>query len=149
MRARTRATRRNRRRSLCHEVLEKRELMSADIGVLNSPFAAGDYWVDVQPDHSDFPVQGEIGWFENEKRSPQITPGDANEDGRFNEHDIIAVLRSAKYLTGKPATWGEGDWNGDGVFDQLDIVAALQTGNYLQGPYAAGAVDAAFATVAD
>ena len=54
----------------------------------------------------------------------------------------MQVLQAAKYLSDKPATWGEGDWNRDGVFDQLDIVAALQTGNYLQRPYAA--VDAVF-----
>ena len=65
--------------------------------------------------------------------------GDANRDGEFNQLDIVAVLQSAKYLTGEPATWSEGDWNNDGLFDQADIVAALQAGNYLQGPYAAEA----------
>ena len=63
--------------------------------------------------------------------------GDANEDFQFDQFDIIAVLQSAKYLTGQAATWAEGDWNEDGVFSQFDIIAALQTGNYLQGPYAA------------
>ena len=52
-------------------------------------------------------------------------------DERFDQLDIVAVLQSAKYMTGRPATWSEGDWNGDAVFDQADIVAALQTGNYM------------------
>ena len=58
-------------------------------------------------------------------------PGDANEDGQFDQLDIVHVLQSGKYLTGQPATWSEGDWDGNGEFDNLDIVAALQTGNYL------------------
>jgi hypothetical protein len=57
-------------------------------------------------------------------------PGDANQDGRFNQLDIVAVLQANKYLSGQPATWTEGDWSGDGVFDQLDIVGALRTGAY-------------------
>jgi hypothetical protein len=52
--------------------------------------------------------------------------GDANEDGLFDQSDIVLVLQAAKYLTGQPATWSEGDWNGDGVFDQLDLVEALR-----------------------
>ena len=60
-------------------------------------------------------------------------PGDSNEDGQFNQLDIVAVLQSAKYLTGQPASFAEGDWNGDGLFNQLDIVAALQGGQYLAG----------------
>jgi hypothetical protein len=69
--------------------------------------------------------------------------GDANEDGRFNQADIVAVLQAGKFLTGQPAAWTEGDWTGDGLFNQLDIVAALQTGAYLQGAQAATTVDAA------
>lgn len=60
--------------------------------------------------------------------------GDANQDRQFNQADIVLVLQSAKYLTGRRARWAEGDWNQDGVFDPLDIVAALQNGEYLPGP---------------
>jgi hypothetical protein len=62
--------------------------------------------------------------------------GDSNEDGRFDQLDIVLTLRGGKYLTGQPATWRDGDWTGDGRFDQNDIVAALREGTYLQGPYA-------------
>ena len=62
--------------------------------------------------------------------------GDANEDGQFDQLDLVQVLQGGKYQTEQPATFGEGDWNGDEVFNQLDLVAALQTGNYL-GPSAA------------
>ena len=79
---------------------------------------------------------------------PPLQAGDANQDLRFNQVDLIEVLKTAKYLTGEPATWGEGDWNaapagrpgdppvGDGVFDQQDILAAQQNGLYLSGRYA-------------
>lgn len=53
-------------------------------------------------------------------------PGDANQDGRFDQADILLVLQAAKYDTGDPADWTEGDWNGDGRFDSLDLVLALQ-----------------------
>jgi hypothetical protein len=59
--------------------------------------------------------------------------GDSNEDGVFNQLDIVQVLQGGKYLSSADALWAEGDWNGDGRFDQLDIVAALATGNYLTG----------------
>ena len=62
-------------------------------------------------------------------------PGDSNEDGRFDQRDLVIVLQGGRYLTNRPATWREGDWNEDGVFDPSDIVAALQVSNYLQGPY--------------
>jgi hypothetical protein len=64
-------------------------------------------------------------------------PGDANQDGRFDQLDIVSVLQSGKYRTGQPAAWADGDWTGDGLFDQLDIVAALQGGRYLAAPRAA------------
>lgn len=85
---------------------------------------------------------GHIGVWLNQQTFAPLA-GDANRDRRFDQHDIVAVLRSAKYLESSPATFAEGDWNGDGAFDQLDIVAALQTGTYLQGPYAVRAVDSA------
>ena len=74
-------------------------------------------------------------------------PGDANEDFKFDQLDVVQVLQAGKFLTAESATFGEGDWNGDGVFNQLDIVAALQTGNYLQGPYAVRSGDAMFAEI--
>ena len=58
--------------------------------------------------------------------------GDANRDGRFDQLDVVQVLQSAKYLTGRPSSWRDGDWNSDGFFDQLDIVFALQSGDYLR-----------------
>ena len=60
--------------------------------------------------------------------------GDANEDGEFDQQDIMTVLQGGKFMTGQPARWSDGDFNGDGVFNQLDLVAALQDGGYLQGP---------------
>ena len=60
---------------------------------------------------------------------PRLT-GDSNEDGVFNQLDIVSVLSGGKYNTGQPATFADGDWTGDGVFNQLDIVAALQAGTY-------------------
>ena len=57
--------------------------------------------------------------------------GDANQNGSFDQADVIQVLHAGKYLTGEPATFAEGDWNGDGVFSPLDIVAALATGTHV------------------
>lgn len=57
-------------------------------------------------------------------------PGDANDDGQFDQKDVQIVLQGGKYRTGYLANWTEGDWNGDGVFDQLDLVEALQAGTY-------------------
>ena len=72
-----------------------------------------------------------------------ITPqaGDANQDGQFDQLDVVVLLQAGKYNTAEAATFEEGDFNGDGSFDQLDIVAALQTANYLQGPYTADRVN--------
>ena len=63
--------------------------------------------------------------------------GDSNEDGLFNQLDIVAVLSGGKYNTGQPATWTQGDWNGDGLFNQVDIVTALQSGSYAAAAAAA------------
>ena len=65
--------------------------------------------------------------------------GDANEDGRFDQLDLVLTLQGGRYLSAQPATWQTGDWNGDGRFNQLDIIAALQSGNYLRAPYASQA----------
>jgi hypothetical protein len=73
-------------------------------------------------------------------------PGDANEDGQFDQRDIVLVLRSGKFRSGEPADWSEGDWNEDGQFDQRDLVEALQTGEYQRGASARRA-DAFFETL--
>lgn len=84
-----------------------------------------------------------------------LQPGDADQDLDFDQLDLVKVQIAAKYLTGRPATWGDGDWNGgpggrpgspppgDGRFNQLDIIAALRAGVYLTGSYgqASGQVD--------
>lgn len=67
----------------------------------------------------------------------EFLPGDANQDGRFDQTDVVQVLAAAKYLTGQPATWAEGDWNGDHVFDQQDLIAALHTGTFADGSFLA------------
>jgi hypothetical protein len=79
----------------------------------------------------------------------RLQPGDANQDLKFDQLDLVQVQVAAKYLSGQPATWGEGDWDGapggepgnppagNGLFDQTDIIAALAAGVYLTGPYAA------------
>jgi hypothetical protein len=80
---------------------------------------------------------------------PVLQAGDADQDFKFDQLDLVKVQVAAKYLTGNAATWGEGDWNGapggsvgnppagNGFFDQLDIIAALNADIYLKGPYAA------------
>lgn len=72
-----------------------------------------------------------VAWYMNSSPDPLTRmPGDANDDGRFDQQDIVAVLRAGRYLKGQPAGWREGDWNLDGVFDQLDLVFALQSGSF-------------------
>ena len=82
---------------------------------------------------------------------PTYLAGDANQDGSFDELDVLTVLQAGKYMSSEPADWSEGDWNGapggsvddkippsgNGRFDQLDIIAALSAGTYLQGSYCA------------
>jgi Ca2+-binding RTX toxin-like protein len=57
-------------------------------------------------------------------------PGDANEDGVFNQDDLVQVFQAGKYSTGGSATWDEGDWNHDRVFDPGDLVAAFRAGGW-------------------
>ena len=78
-----------------------------------------------------------------------LQAGDADQDLDFDQIDLVQVQISGKYLSGRPATWGEGDWNaapggsagrpprGDGLFNQLDILVAQVADIYLTGPYAA------------
>ena len=80
-------------------------------------------------------------------RRQKLHPGDADQDLDFDQIDLVQVQVSAKYLSDRPATWGEGDWNGapggspgspppgDGVFDQHDLVAVLQWNTYMAGTY--------------
>jgi hypothetical protein len=72
-----------------------------------------------------------------------IITGDSNQDGKFDQFDLVQILQRANYLTGLASTWGDGDWHGspggqigdppigDGLFDQRDIVHALNAGFYL------------------
>ena len=93
-------------------------------------------------------------WYVEQQSRLTLQAGDADQDGDYDQYDIVQVLQAGKYLTGKAATWGEGDWNGapggsvgnppagDGIFNQLDLIAALSSGRCygsynLCGPYAA------------
>jgi hypothetical protein len=85
-----------------------------------------------------------------------LRAGDSDQDVDFDQFDLIYTLRSAKYLTGLTATWGEGDWNGaphergtpgnppagNGLFDQADLDAAVDHGLYLTGDYGTGGLTA-------
>jgi hypothetical protein len=81
--------------------------------------------------------------------APQLQAGDSDQDLDFDQFDLVRVQVAGKYLSGRPASWGEGDWNGapggspgnpprgDGLFNTRDIVAAAQAGFYRRGKYAA------------
>ena len=113
-------------------------------GTITIPFLVDESYELFQLGDSHLVMEGQIV----ATRVPVLQAGDANQDVRFDQLDIVAVLSAGKYRTAAPATWGEGDWNGapggcvdfpptgDGVFDQFDIIAAQQTGNYLMGAYA-------------
>ena len=114
------------------------------VGIMQPALGPGEI---VPIGDADFVALDMIGW-DYEPAAPSVfQAGDADQDLDFDQLDLVVVLNRSKYLTGRPATWGDGDWNGaqagssgdpphgDGVFDRLDIVAALATGNYLQGPY--------------
>ncbi len=84
---------------------------------------------------------------------PVLLPGDANQDWSFDQRDLVQVLAAGKYVSGRPATWGEGDWDGgpggepgnppagNGLFDEFDIMAALGRYVYETGPYRAMAAN--------
>jgi hypothetical protein len=93
---------------------------------------AGDY-----NDRANWRASVRPGGSPGTTESLTAEPGDSNQDGQFDQADIIQVLWAGKYLTGLSAMWSEGDWDGDGLFGPQDIDEALQTGNYLQGPYVA------------
>ena len=41
-----------------------------------------------------------------------LQPGNADQDGDFDQDDIVQVQLAGKYLSRQSTTWGEGDWNG-------------------------------------
>ena len=108
----------------------------------------------------DVAALADLGWEIRPQTCQTLEAGDADQDGDFDNLDIVQVLQRAKYLTGQPATWGDGDWDGapggcwgnpprgNGLFDQLDIIAALGTSIPIQGPYAAMGAEPAAVTAA-
>jgi hypothetical protein len=73
--------------------------------------------------------------------------GDADLNGQFDSHDLVAVAQAGKFESDAPAVWSEGDWLGDGRFTSSDIVAALQEGGYDTGPRPAVATVPELSTV--
>jgi hypothetical protein len=65
--------------------------------------------------------------------------GDANLDGQFSTHDLVAVFQAAEYEDSliENSTWSTGDWNGDGDFSSRDLVTAFQGNGFEHGPRAA------------
>ena len=59
--------------------------------------------------------------------------GDANNDGKFDSSDLVAVFQAGEYEDGIAGNsdWAEGDWSGDGDFDTSDLVLAFQSGRYI------------------
>jgi hypothetical protein len=41
-----------------------------------------------------------------------LQPGDGDEDGDFDQDDIVLIQQAGKYLQGRSASWEDGDWNG-------------------------------------
>ena len=62
--------------------------------------------------------------------------GDADLDGQFDSHDMVAVFVAGEYEDdlADNSTWATGDWDGDGEFQSDDIVFSFQFGGYEQGP---------------
>lgn len=56
------------------------------------------------------------------------TVGDVNQDGHFDQLDVVQVHIRGKFLSDQFANWTDGDWNEDGMFDQMDVVLALKHG---------------------
>jgi hypothetical protein len=101
-----------------------------------SPAGTGDSLTRTQPaDYGRLPISW-VGASPSPGRVDFVVrrAGDANDDGQFDQTDVLRVLQSGRYLTGEPALWSDGDWNGDSQFDQLDIVTALQEGHFRAGP---------------
>jgi hypothetical protein len=62
-------------------------------------------------------------------RAPEIA-GDVNQDRRFDEADLLAVLQAGQFEDNVPgnSTYASGDWNSDGDFTTADLVYAFQFG---------------------
>ena len=62
--------------------------------------------------------------------------GDADLDGQFDSHDMVAVFVAGEYEDdlADNSTGATGDWDGDGEFQSDDIVFSFQFGGYEQGP---------------
>jgi hypothetical protein len=65
-------------------------------------------------------------WYES------MIPGDADDNGRFDSSDLVAIFQAGEYEDQVPfnSTFEEGDWNGDHEFTSADLVFAMQAGRY-------------------
>jgi hypothetical protein len=83
-------------------------------------------------------------WNEREAWRPSVplggTPGsepemagDVNQDRRFDEADLLAVLQAGQFEDNVPgnSSYASGDWNGDGDFTTADLIYAFQFGLFL------------------
>jgi len=63
---------------------------------------------------------------------PGRLPGDVNQDGIFDEADLIAALQAGEYedSVADNSSFAEGDWNGDGNFTTADLVYVFNLGLY-------------------
>ncbi|MCA9212576.1 MAG: VCBS repeat-containing protein [Planctomycetales bacterium] len=70
--------------------------------------------------------EGIIAWHENR------LIGDSNNDGVFNNVDLIVVFTAGEYFDDIPgnSTFEEGDWNLDGDFNSSDLILAFQARTY-------------------
>ena len=106
------------------------EMVHFDFRELDQPNGEGTIYFDLNSEIDV--VQGTI----------DLKPGDANQNQRFDQLDLVQVLQRAKYLTAWPqhgetaigtalrAAHLGSPPSGDGVFNQLDIVASMQSGGY-------------------
>jgi len=81
---------------------------------------------------------GGIGYATNGDGSLTVAfavAGDANLDGVVDILDIVGVMASSSYDSGRSGGWADGDFNYDGVVDVLDILDGLATGLFDAGPY--------------
>lgn len=87
----------------------------------------GDLDLLVATTYQNLLVGGEnrFAWYENRPI------GDSNDDGVFDNSDLITVFTAGKFENGSEATFDEGDWNQDGLFNSADLVLAFQTGHYV------------------
>ena len=99
--------------------------MSMDVnldGDIDPLTEQGLYWIDDVPPGA-YRVREVIpdGW---RQKVPGIVggrqPGDANEDGVYDQADLMQVLEWDLIGTGLPAQWFQGDFNNDGRADQTD-----------------------------